>query len=112
MTEQELEKMLDEKLDEMIDQIKTQVSPDEMLVILAEELMELAHAVLKVRRVLYGDEKNNPTPVTEDEAAEAMAEELSDVALCMRVLDLTAHPAGVLTKGMRWLERLSDSDGE
>lgn len=106
------EKELEKTLDEAIDLIKTQVSPDEMLVILAEELLELAHAVMKTRRVLFGDELKNPTPITEDEVAKMMAEELADVALCMRVLQLTAHPAVVLEKCIRWLERLSEADGE
>lgn len=104
-------KEIEETLDEVCKIIRTQVTPDELMVILAEELLELAHATLKARRVLYGDELKNPTPVTEDEAANAMAEELADVALCMRVLGLTAHPAGVLGKALRWAERLSEIDG-
>lgn len=106
------EQMLENTIEELLDVIRTQVTPDEMMVILAEELLELAHATLKARRVLYGDELKNPTPMTEDEAAQMMAEELTDVALCMRALGLTAHPAGVLSKAMRWAERLGEADGK
>lgn len=42
----------------------------------AEECCELAHAALKYSRVLRAE---NPTPVTEEEAAENFLEELADV---------------------------------
>ena len=45
---------------------------------LAEECSELAHACLKMARVLR---KENPTPVMSSEAQEAVIHEIADVAL-------------------------------
>ena len=54
---------------------------------LAEECTELAHAALKVARILRGE---NPTPVTFDQGMKNMVEEVSDVILCLRDLDIEA----------------------
>lgn len=54
---------------------------------LAEECTELAHASLKVARILRGE---NPTPVTFDQGMKNMIEEVSDVILCLRDLDIEA----------------------
>lgn len=47
---------------------------------LAEECAELGKAALKMARVLR---KENPTPVTEDEARAMVLEEAADVLNCM-----------------------------
>lgn len=47
---------------------------------LAEECTELAKAALKMARVLR---KENPTPVTEDEASAMVLEEAADVLNCI-----------------------------
>lgn len=54
---------------------------------LAEESTELAHAALKVARILRGE---NPTPVTFDQGMKSLTEEVSDVILCLRDLDIEA----------------------
>lgn len=54
------------------------------LELLAEEAVELAHAALKLARVLRGE---NPTPVSYLDAAAQFAEELGDVRLCTRALE-------------------------
>ena len=54
---------------------------------LAEECTELAHAALKMARILRGE---NPTPVTFDQGMKNMIEEVSDVILCLRDLDIEA----------------------
>ena len=56
--------------------IQFALSTSEQLCQLAEEAAELAQAALKYRRTLTGD---NPTPVTQTEAAEALIEEMADV---------------------------------
>ena len=55
----------------------------------AEECSELAKAAIKLLRILYNE---NPTPVTEEEAQEALEEEFSDVILCSSELGLTYKP--------------------
>lgn len=51
----------------------------------AEELAELTQASLKMARKLRGE---NPTPVTHAQAAAHLHEELGDVRLCLKVLDV------------------------
>ena len=53
---------------------------------LAEEAAELAHAALKMARVVRGE---NPTPVSEDEAYLNLQEEIGDVRLCIFALQDT-----------------------
>lgn len=54
------------------------------LELLAEECTELAHACLKLARVMRGE---NPTPKTKDECRKRVAEEIADVSLTMCELD-------------------------
>lgn len=51
---------------------------------LAEEASELAQAALKMARIIRGE---NPTPVTWETATDNLREEVSDVRLCIRVLE-------------------------
>lgn len=46
----------------------------------AEECTELAHACQKLARIYRG---NNPTPVTERDASDAIEEETADVMICV-----------------------------
>ncbi len=50
----------------------------------AEEAVELAHACLKLSRVLRCE---NPTLVTQKEAEAHLAEELVDMEICLRELE-------------------------
>ena len=76
---------------------------DEILSQLAEEATELAQAALKLRRVLDG---TNPTPVSEAEAGAALIEELSDVALCCKLLNIRPNYYTMQNKLRRWEKRL------
>lgn len=53
------------------------------LAMAAEEAVEFAHACQKMERVLRGE---NPTPVTRQEAADAIEEEAADVMICIEEL--------------------------
>ena len=68
-----------------IDFIREYIPVDELLCQLAEECNEMAHASLKYRRALNGD---NPTPVTLEQARENLLEEIADVSLCLKALGM------------------------
>lgn len=74
----------------------------------AEELAELTQAALKMARKLRGE---NPTPMTHAQAAEHLHEELGDVRLCLKVLDVAMGgdntTAVEAEKLQRWLDRLT-----
>lgn len=53
---------------------------------LAEEAAELAHAALKMARIVRGE---NPTPVSKEQAYLSLLEEIGDVRLCAYVLQDT-----------------------
>lgn len=53
---------------------------------LAEEAAELAHAALKMARIVRGE---NPTPVSKEQAYLSLLEEVGDVRLCVSVLQDT-----------------------
>ena len=69
---------------------------------LAEESIELAMAALKMARILRNE---NPTPVTKDEALEALYEETTDVDICLKELALEPVQAVRDSKLYRFLER-------
>ena len=83
----------------------------ELLCQLAEEASELAHAALKLRRVLEG---KNPTPCTESECRENLTEEVADVdllfKLCGLVEDGKIDPILEIerVKKKRWEERMKN----
>lgn len=72
------------------------------------ELAELTQAALKMARKLRGE---NPTPMTHAQAAEHLHEELGDVRLCLKVLDVAMGgdntTAVEAEKLQRWLDRLT-----
>lgn len=51
-----------------------------LLELTAEECAELAHACLKLARVIR---QENPTPVTSDEAIANVEEEIADIDICI-----------------------------
>ena len=67
---------------EKVNYIQKNLSQPELLAQLAEEASELAHAALKYRRALSGE---NPTPVSCSEARENLLEELVDVRIAAEV---------------------------
>ena len=74
---------------------------------LAEEAAELAHAALKLSRILRGE---SPTPVSEAEAHEALVREIADVMVCVDAVTDTRMLRDIGTyctaKKDRWEQRL------
>jgi hypothetical protein len=93
----------------MINYIREHVPLEELLAQLAEEASELAQAALKLRRT-YSD--TNPTPVSRSEAWAALSEEIADVELVLRVLDMDRPSMGrssiKCAKTARWAGRIKD----
>lgn len=83
---------------------------------LAEECIELAHAALKMARVIR---KENPTPVDESHARGKIFEELGDVMNALDVLEpvlLTRPFAAEITRSRRkkmkrWKKRIGETKG-
>lgn len=95
--------------DKNIELIRAKLSLEELLCQLAEECAELSQAALKLRRVYNG---NNPTPVKSEEAYHSILEEIADVALCVKVLELDRQQdvieiqKTINIKKNRWAARL------
>lgn len=77
----------------------------ELLAGLAEEASELAQAALKLRRAYDG---TNPTPVTEEDAYDALLEEIADVELYLDQLSINRQRIEEIkgVKAFRWVKRL------
>lgn len=92
--------------------IKAKLPQEELLAQLAEEAAELGHAALKLRRALDG---KNPTPVSIPDAEDNLLEEVADVLLCLRMLEvpvaLEAHQVCIEDKLARWAHRLYLQEG-
>lgn len=90
--------------------VRKTVSHGELLAQLAEESTELAHAALKMRRVITGD---NPTPVSKGEALAAIKEEIADVELLIELLDVCDNGTVEAIKNrkiLRWQDRLEEAE--
>ena len=78
-----------------------------MLEMMAEELVECAHEVLKLARVLRHE---NPTPRTEKEVRASLREEWSDVVQCAKELQLDVNWNQIEVKRQRfearWKEKM------
>ena len=78
-----------------------------MLEQLAEECNELGKAALKLARIIR---KNNPTPVTEEQAKENLCEEAGDVINCIEMLEgadiLFVDDDARKSKIIRWENRI------
>ena len=77
----------------------------ELLAGLAEEAAELAQAALKLRRAY---DRTNPTPVTEENAYDALLEEIADVELYLDQLSINRQRIEEIkgVKAFRWVKRL------
>ena len=73
---------------------------------LAEECTELGKAALKMARVLR---KENPTPVTFNEASTMICEELSDCFTVCLVLGIDPDIKIIMEKMRRWVDRLREA---
>ena len=98
--------------------IKALVPRGEILTQLAEECAQLGQAALKLRRALS---KDNPTPVSADDAEEHLWEEVADVITCVNLLgewpvfDVPCNSAigdQMDKKEARWARRLRAVYGE
>ena len=65
-------------------EIIDQISEAALLEQLAEECAELTQASLKLSRIIR---KENPTPVTEQDAYQNFVEEVGDVRLLLKIMD-------------------------
>ena len=86
--------------------VREQLSPADQFGQVAEEAVELAHAAMKMQRILNG---TNPTPVTEKEAIGKVMEEICDLYNALEVLklDVSLKYEGIRKKKMaRWVERI------
>lgn len=94
----------------MKEYIQKQLPVEELLCQLAEECNELSKAALKLRRVIDG---KNPTPVTFEQALDNVREEIADVMLCIRMLDMDpnhwTYQEIMDAKTQRWAERIKAS---
>ncbi len=90
-----------------IEYIRWRLKTPELLAQLAEEAAELSQAALKLRRVIDG---TNPTPKGRSEAWENIREEISDVAVCLALLELDADTALCTAKIRRWAKRLKEAE--
>ena len=91
--------------------VREQLSPADQFGQVAEEAVELAHAAMKMQRILNG---TNPTPVTEKEAMGKVMEEICDLYNALEVLklDVSLKYEGIRKKKMaRWVERIKKAGG-
>lgn len=99
--------MADTELDYLIyDFLAYNVPEPAILEQAAEECAELGQALLKLARILRNE---NPTPVTAETAVKNVIEELSDVALCMRVLRFAPDISQEEYKCKRWINRVDSA---
>lgn len=91
--------------------ISENLSQEELLALLAEEAVELAHAALKLRRVYDG---TNPTPVKRAAAFADLKEEMADVGLVASVLGYDRYRPEIMRiqndKLLRWVQRLEEKE--
>jgi hypothetical protein len=92
-------------------EIIDQISEAALLEQLAEECAELAQTSLKLSRIIR---KENPTPVTEQDAYQNFVEEVGDVRLLLKIMDSSYD--GIDTKEseqyklQRWKKRIKTGD--
>lgn len=88
--------------------VRDRLELDEIYAQLAEEAAELAHAALKMRRVIN---RKNPTPVDADDAFESVVEEASDVIAVLDTLHIARDECRIAQKLTRWEERIKENAG-
>lgn len=89
--------------DKTVNFIKDNVSYPARLEQLAEEASELAHAALKLSRIIRGE---SPTPTSQQKAYEKLEEEFSDVTLMAYLCDLEASDSYMEYKAERFEKRI------
>lgn len=98
------------KTERMIGYIRDKLSRGDLLCQLAEEAAELAKAALKLHRAEDG---TNPTPVTVEDAAANIKEEIADILLVLDVLGIDPFAVGIYNtkaeKLPRWVRRIEEN---
>lgn len=89
-----------------MNKIKKEMPIPELLAGLAEECSELSQAALKLRRVF---DQTNPTPMDEETAKDKFFEEVADVQLYLKMIDIPWNYVKeiAIAKMKRWEERLN-----
>lgn len=82
--------------------MKNSIGPAALLEQLAEESAELAHAALKLARIMRGE---NPTPVEYHDAVRNLIEEYTDVIQCGEDLEIEPDRDQIFRKTLRFAER-------
>ena len=85
--------------------IREKIGDAAMCEMLAEECSELAQAALKYARIIR---RENPTPVSEDDAHANLIEEFTDVIQCAKELELVVNTRQIFHKEQRFLDRWED----
>lgn len=89
--------------EEMLSNIRSNLSLEARLEMLAEEAAELTKEALKYARILRGE---NPTPIKKEDVKSSLVEEFTDLMLCAEVLQLPTMPSFREFKLERWNRRL------
>lgn len=90
---------------DIIYSVRQSISPVAALLQLSEEAAELAQAACKYARILDG---TNPTPLTEQQAREALYEEFDDVQNAAKVAGIRGSNLRQWCKMIRWRERIEE----
>lgn len=102
--------MTNEVRNKLVKYVNDHTPHTEMLALIAEEASELTHAALKFRRVLDG---TNPTPVTAEDARDALLEEVADVLLliCPDDKELSVEIREIQDRKLRrWADRIAQKE--
>ena len=89
--------------------VKEKMPVPELLAGLAEECSELAQAALKLRRVF---DQTNPTPMDEETAKDRFFDEVADVQLYLKMIDIPWNYVKeiAIEKNKRWANRLKGAE--
>lgn len=88
--------------------IRDKLSNTDLLIQLSEECNELSAAITKLVRKIRD---NNPTPKTLPEIEDSITEEMTDVILCLDMLNGYCTDYNIyITKLKRWTERLENNN--
>lgn len=88
--------------------IRDKLSSTDLLIQLSEECNELSAAITKLVRKIRD---NNPTPKTLPEIEDSITEEMTDVVLCLDLLNGYYTDYNIYVKKLkRWFERLENNN--
>ena len=87
----------------LLETVRNSIPAPALYEALAEEASELAQAALKIARIQRNE---NPTPVDMVDAVKNLNEEVTDVLLCLDVVNVHADQNIAMAKLSRWTQRL------